>query len=64
MVNMALDFANLEGYEFLPDSHTDLKTIGRASCPFYAAFRIVVQAFNNSPRFVLNSRVVHTPEHM
>jgi hypothetical protein len=37
----------------LPVSHTDLKTIGRASCPFYAAFRIVVQAFNNSPRFVL-----------
>jgi hypothetical protein len=31
---------------------------------FYAAFRIVVQAFNNSPRFVLNSRVVHTPEQM
>ena len=28
----------------------------RASCPFYAAFCIVVQAFNNSPRFVLNSR--------
>jgi hypothetical protein len=48
----------------LPDSHTDLKTIGRVSCPFYAAFRIVVQAFNNSPRFVLNSRVVHTPEQM
>jgi hypothetical protein len=33
MVNMALDFANLEGYEY-------------------------------SPRFVLNSRVVHTPEQM
>jgi hypothetical protein len=44
----------------LPVSHTDLKTIGSASCPFYAAFRIVVQAFNNSPRFVLNCRVVHT----
>jgi hypothetical protein len=28
----------------------------RASCPFYAAFRIVVQALNNSPCFVLNSR--------
>ena len=40
----------------LSDSHADFKTIGRASCPFYAAFRIVVQAFNNSPRFVLNSR--------
>jgi hypothetical protein len=40
------------------DSHADLKTIGRASCPFYAAFRIVVQTLNNSPRFVLNSRVV------
>jgi hypothetical protein len=44
-------------------SHADLKTIRHASCPFYAAFRIVVQAFNNSPRFVLNSRVVHTPVH-
>jgi uncharacterized protein YueI len=32
----------------LADFHTDLKTIGSASCPFYAAFRIVVQAFNNS----------------
>jgi hypothetical protein len=30
----------------LPVSHTDLKTIGRVSCPFYAAFRIVVQAFS------------------
>jgi hypothetical protein len=41
-----------EAYDtFLSDYHTDLKTIGRASCPFYAAFRIVVQAFNNSPRF-------------
>jgi hypothetical protein len=45
----------------MPGSHTDLKTIGRASCPFYAAFRIVVQALNNNPRFVLNSRVVHNP---
>jgi hypothetical protein len=25
----------------VPDSHADFKTIGRASCPFYAAFRIV-----------------------
>jgi hypothetical protein len=50
--------------ENITDSHTDLKTIGRASCPGYAAFRIVVQAFNNSPRFVLNSCVVHTPEQM
>jgi hypothetical protein len=32
----------------LPVSHTDLKTIGRASCPFYAAFRIVVQAQHGS----------------
>jgi hypothetical protein len=97
MVNMALDFANLEGYELQPKKSvaihirgnnkqcettneklnmgnitmpeveqathlgiirtTTMKhTIGRASCPFYAAFRIVVQAFNNSPRFVLNSR--------
>jgi hypothetical protein len=39
----------------LPGSHADFKTIARASCPFYAAFRIVVQALNNSPRFVLNS---------
>jgi hypothetical protein len=46
----------------MPTFHADLKTIGRASCPFYAAFRIVVQTLNNSPRFVLNSRVVHTPE--
>jgi hypothetical protein len=45
----------------LPVSHTDLKTIGRVSCPFYAAFRIVVQAFNNSPRFVLNSCVIIQP---
>jgi hypothetical protein len=35
-----------------------------ASCPCYAAFRIVVQSFNNSPRFVLNSRVAHTLEQM
>jgi hypothetical protein len=63
VVNMALDFANLEGYELQPKTNVAIP-IGRASCPFYAAFRIVVQAFNNSPRFVLNSRVVHTLEQM
>jgi hypothetical protein len=48
----------------LPGCHADFKTIGGAFYPFYAAFRIVVQALNNSPRFVLNSCMVHTPEQM
>jgi hypothetical protein len=48
----------------LPGCHVDFKTIGGAFYPFYAAFRIVVQALNNSPRFVLNCCMVHTPEQM
>ena len=48
----------------LPGCHADFKTIGGAFYPFYAAFRIVVQVLNNSPRFVLNCCMVHTPEQM
>jgi hypothetical protein len=43
----------------LLDSHADFKTIGRASCPFYAALRIVVQALINEK---LNMGNITMPE--
>jgi hypothetical protein len=61
---MALDFANIEGYELQPKKSIAIHIRGNNKQCETTNEKLMVQAFNNSPRFVLNSGVVHTPEQM
>jgi hypothetical protein len=53
-----------EAYRILTDEKQNGQNNRTCFLPILYSFPHLVQAFNNSPRFVLNSRVVHTPEQM